>query len=160
MKPLVHINQLTFGYSHEPVLEDVDLKIFDNDFIGVIGPNGGGKTTLLKAILGLIRPQKGKIYFREDLPRHKRPIGYLPQVKHLDRQFPITVIDVVRSGSLMRSIPVYQFCRREEYSTCIAGGDGGIGVTEESHRGVIGRTNATRIFMPGTDQRSKSADSR
>jgi zinc transport system ATP-binding protein len=118
MKPLVHINHLTFGYTHEPVLEDVDLKIFDNDFIGVIGPNGGGKTTLLKAILGLIRPQKGKIYFREDLPRHKRPIGYLPQVKHLDRQFPITVIDVVRSGSLMRPFPFINSA--EEKNTALA----------------------------------------
>jgi zinc transport system ATP-binding protein len=118
MKPLVHINHLTFGYTHEPVLEDVDLKIFDNDFIGVIGPNGGGKTTLLKAILGLIRPQKGKIYFREDLPRHKRPIGYLPQVKHLDRQFPITVIDVVRSGSLMRPFPFISSA--EEKNTALA----------------------------------------
>jgi len=97
MKPLIHINHLTYAYTSEPVLEEVDLKIFDGDFIGVIGPNGGGKTTLLKAILGLIQPQKGKIYFREDLPRHKRPIGYLPQVKHLDRKFPITVLDVVRS---------------------------------------------------------------
>lgn len=105
MKPLIHINHVTFGYESEPVLDDVDLKIFDNDFIGVIGPNGGGKTTLIKLILGLIAPQKGKIYFREDLPRHKRPIGYLPQVKHLDRKFPITVIDVVRSGSLMRPYP-------------------------------------------------------
>ena len=105
MKPLIHINHVTFGYTGEPVLEDVDLKISDNDFIGIIGPNGGGKTTLLKIILGLISPQKGKLYFREDLPRNKRPIGYLPQVKHIDRKFPITVIDVVRSGSLMRPVP-------------------------------------------------------
>ena len=104
-KPLIHINHITFAWDKEPVLEDVDLKIFDNDFIGLIGPNGGGKTTLIKAIVGLIKPQKGKIYFREDLPRLKRPIGYLPQVKTMDRQFPITVMDVVRSGSLMRNIP-------------------------------------------------------
>jgi zinc transport system ATP-binding protein len=104
IKPLVHINHLTFCWDREPVLEDIDLKIFENDFIGITGPNGGGKTTLLKAILGIIRPQKGKIYYREDLPRKKRPIGYLPQVKQLDRKFPITVIDVIRSGSLMRNI--------------------------------------------------------
>jgi zinc transport system ATP-binding protein len=106
-KPLVHINQLTFSWDREPALEDIDLKIFENDFIGMTGPNGGGKTTLLKAILGLIRPQKGKIYYREDLPRKKRPIGYLPQVKQLDRKFPISVQDVVRSGSLMRNTPFY-----------------------------------------------------
>jgi len=105
IKPLVHIHNMTFSWDREPVLEDIDLKIFENDFIGITGPNGGGKTTLLKAILGLIRPQKGKIYYREDLPRKKRPIGYLPQVKQLDRKFPITVLDVVRSGSLMRNIP-------------------------------------------------------
>lgn len=105
MKPLIHIHRVSFGYSREAVLEDIDLKIFENDFIGLIGPNGGGKTTLLKVILGLIRPQSGKVFFREDLPRHKRPIGYLPQVKHLDRKFPISVLDVVRSGSLMRPYP-------------------------------------------------------
>jgi zinc transport system ATP-binding protein len=104
IKPLIHINHLTFAWDREPVLEDIDLKIFDNDFIGMIGPNGGGKTTLIKAILGIIQPQKGKIYFREDLPRNKRPIGYLPQLKQLDRNFPITVLDVVRSGSLMRPV--------------------------------------------------------
>ncbi len=104
-KPLIHINHVTFAWDKEPVLEEVDLKIFDNDFIGMIGPNGGGKTTLVKMIMGLIQPQKGKIYFREDLPRLKRPIGYLPQIRNIDRQFPISVFDVVRSGSLMRNIP-------------------------------------------------------
>ena len=104
-KPIVHINHVTFAWDQEPVLEEVDLKIFDRDFIGMIGPNGGGKSTLIKIIMGIITPDKGKIYFREDLPRLKRPIGYLPQVKNIDRQFPITVEDVVRSGALMRQIP-------------------------------------------------------
>ncbi len=104
-KPLVHINHVTFAYDREPVLEEVDLKIFDHDFIGMIGPNGGGKSTLIRIIMGILQPDKGKLYFREDLPRLKRPIGYLPQVKNIDRRFPITVMDVVRSGSLMRHIP-------------------------------------------------------
>jgi zinc transport system ATP-binding protein len=114
IKPLIHINHLSFAWDREPVLDDIDLKIFENDFIGMIGPNGGGKTTLIKAILGIIQPQKGKIYFREDLPRNKRPIGYLPQLKQLDRNFPITVQDVVRSGSLMRPVP---FKNHEEEKT-------------------------------------------
>jgi zinc transport system ATP-binding protein len=118
IKPLIHINHLTFAWDREPVLEEIDMKIFDNDFIGMIGPNGGGKTTLIKAILGLIQPQKGKIYFREDLPRSKRPIGYLPQLKQLDRNFPITVQDVVRSGSLMRHIP---FKHSEEEKSRVIG---------------------------------------
>ncbi len=102
MDPLIKIQDLTVGYDKNPVLENVTLEILENDFIGVIGPNGGGKTTLLKAILGLIKPMGGKITFRYDLDKRKKSIGYLPQVRHIDRKFPITVFDVVRSGSLMQ----------------------------------------------------------
>jgi zinc transport system ATP-binding protein len=101
MNPLIKIENLTAGYDKIPVLEKVNLEIYDNDFIGVIGPNGGGKTTLLKTILGLLKPTSGKIIFRKDIDKRKKPIGYLPQVRHIDRKFPITVFDVVRSGSLM-----------------------------------------------------------
>lgn len=104
MKPLIDIQNLTVGYDKIPVLSDVNLKIFDNDFLGVIGPNGGGKTSLLKAILGLLKPFAGKIVFRDDLSMSKKPVGYLPQVKHIDRKFPITVFDVVRSGAIMESV--------------------------------------------------------
>jgi zinc transport system ATP-binding protein len=85
------------------VLYNVNLEIYEKDFLGVIGPNGGGKTTLLKTILGLLEPMKGKIIFRKDINKRKKPIGYLPQVKHMDRNFPITVYEVVRSGSMMKS---------------------------------------------------------
>lgn len=103
MDALIKIENLTLGYDKEPVLKKVNLEIFEKDFIGVIGPNGGGKTTLLKAVLGLLKPMSGKIIFRKDIDRQKKPIGYLPQVKHMDRNFPITVFDVVRSGSLMKN---------------------------------------------------------
>ncbi len=102
MEPLIKIKNLTVGYDKTPVLDNVNLDIFENDFIGVIGPNGGGKTTLLKAILGLLKPIHGKIIFREDFDGRKKPIGYLPQVRHIDKKFPITVFDVVRSGTLMQ----------------------------------------------------------
>ncbi len=101
MGPLIKIENLTVGYDKKPVLRNVNLEIFEKDFIGVIGPNGGGKTTLLKAILGLLKPVSGKIAFRADINVRKKPIGYLPQVRNIDRKFPITVFDVVRSGSLM-----------------------------------------------------------
>ena len=103
MNPLIKIEKLTVGYDKIPVLKNVDLNIFENDFLGVIGPNGGGKTTLLKAILGLIKPYSGKIIFRNDMDRQRKPFGYLPQVKHIDRKFPITVYDVVKSGELMKT---------------------------------------------------------
>lgn len=103
MEPLIKIKNLTLGYDKEPVLRGVNLEIFDTDFLGMIGPNGGGKTTLLKAILGLLRPMKGEIVFRKDVDKKKRPMGYLPQVKHIDRNFPITVYEVVRSGSMMEN---------------------------------------------------------
>lgn len=103
MEPLVKIQDLTVGYDKTPVLQKINLEIFEKDFIGVIGPNGGGKTTLLKSILGLMKPFGGSIEFRKDLNGKKKPIGYLPQVKHIDQKFPITVFDVVRSGLLMQN---------------------------------------------------------
>ena len=103
MNQLIKIENLSVGYDKEPVLHDVNFEICEKDFLGIIGPNGGGKTTLLKAILGLLKPMKGKIVFREDINKRKKPIGYLPQVKHIDRNFPITVYEVVRSGSIMKN---------------------------------------------------------
>ncbi len=101
MEPLIKISNLSVGYDKTPVLRNVNLEIYEKDFVGVIGPNGGGKTTLLKAILGLLDPLEGSIEFRDDIRGKKKPIGYLPQVRHIDRKFPITVFDVVRSGSIM-----------------------------------------------------------
>ena len=103
MDPLIKIENLTVAYDKVPVLENVDLEIRENDFLGVIGPNGGGKTTLLKAILGLKKPESGKIHFAKEMSGRKKPIGYLPQVRHIDRKFPITVFDVVLSGGIMQN---------------------------------------------------------
>lgn len=102
MEPVIKIKNVSVGYDKITVLKNLNLEIFDNDFLGVIGPNGGGKTTLLKAILGLVKPFSGQIEFREDLKGKQKPIGYLPQVKYIDRKFPITVFDVVKSGSMMQ----------------------------------------------------------
>ncbi len=99
MTQLVEIEGVGFSYNGEKVLENVDLDIFENDFLGIIGPNGGGKTTLLKLILGLETPQKGKVkLFNPSLQQNF--IGYLPQYQNIDGKFPITVFDVVRSGFL------------------------------------------------------------
>jgi zinc transport system ATP-binding protein len=100
MNPIIQINDLSAGYDKIPVIRHVNLKIFSNDFIGVIGPNGGGKTTLLKVISGLLQPLSGSIEFDDELI-DKKSIGYLPQIKNIDKKFPITVFDVVRSGLML-----------------------------------------------------------
>ena len=94
MKKLLELKDLSVGYDGTMVLEKVSLDVYSGDFIGVIGPNGGGKTTLIKTILGLIKPDSGKLI----LHISKTNIGYLPQVNQIDKRFPISVIDVVRSG--------------------------------------------------------------
>jgi len=92
--PLVEIKNMDVAYQKKLVLTNVTLSVFENDFIGVIGPNGGGKTTLVKSILGLIKPVRGTL--RQTVSRSE--IGYLPQGSQLDDKFPITVREVVESG--------------------------------------------------------------
>jgi zinc transport system ATP-binding protein len=94
MKKLIEIKNLSAGYEDNVILKDINLEVFSGDFIGIIGPNGGGKTTLIKTILGLIKPICGELI----LHISKTNIGYLPQVNQIDKRFPISVFDVVRSG--------------------------------------------------------------
>lgn len=95
---IAEIRNLTVRYGDTLALSDVDLDIYDQDFLGVIGPNGGGKTTLVKAILELI-PYSGTVHFSPEIKRHGSPaIGYMPQVSELDKAFPISVKEVVLSG--------------------------------------------------------------
>jgi len=114
MKKLLELKSISAGYENKIVLNDVNLTVCENDFTGIIGPNGGGKTTLLKVILGLIAPFKGSISFYDSaLQGNKKAIGYLPQFRIIDRLFPITVKDVVYSG-LMRGKKLFRNFSREE----------------------------------------------
>ncbi|MCD4677487.1 MAG: ABC transporter ATP-binding protein [Desulfobacula sp.] len=97
------LENISFAYKQRNILEDVNLLIKQNEFASIVGPNGGGKTTLLKLILGLIKPDRGviRIFGRSpDQVRHK--IGYMPQYAHLDMDFPATVMDVVLMGRLAK----------------------------------------------------------
>jgi zinc transport system ATP-binding protein len=96
MNELIKLDNVTAGYDNGIVLRDVSITVSDQDFIGVIGPNGGGKTTLIKLILGLIKPISGTIQRFDN--QGGSFIGYLPQQSQIDRKFPITVQDIVLSG--------------------------------------------------------------
>jgi len=97
MEKIIELKNITFGYEANPVLEDVSMDIERSDFVLVIGPNGGGKTTLLKIILGIIKPWSGAVYFPKDLNGR---IGYVPQFLNFNKGFPITVYEAVLMGCL------------------------------------------------------------
>jgi len=94
-KTLVEIKNMYAGYNGTVVLKAINLQIFEQDFLGIIGPNGGGKTTLIKTVLGLLEPFSGNIIFNKIL---KTRIGYMPQTHQLDRKFPVIVSEIVESG--------------------------------------------------------------
>ncbi len=100
MATLFTIQSVTAGYDNRVVLKDVTMTVDENDFTGIIGPNGGGKTTLLKVILGLIKPFSGKVDYSPGNLRLNQ-IGYMPQVAQGDTLFPVTVEDVVLSGMML-----------------------------------------------------------
>ncbi|MDJ0740011.1 MAG: metal ABC transporter ATP-binding protein [Gammaproteobacteria bacterium] len=101
MKPLIELQAVDFAYANTRVLSGIDLQVEDGEFIGIVGPNAGGKSTLLKLILGLLTPQSGSIRVLGRTPRQaSRQIGYVPQYPSFPRDFPISVEQVVQLGLL------------------------------------------------------------
>ncbi len=98
---VIDIRDLWFSYNGHPVLTNVNLEVARGEFMALIGPNGGGKTTLLKLLLGLLEPDRGQIRIFGLPPRQAvSRMGYVPQNVHINRDFPISVIDVVLMGRL------------------------------------------------------------
>lgn len=110
MNKILELKDITAGYDHQPVLKHVNFEICEGDFIGIIGPNGGGKTTLLKVILGLLKPFSGEIIYHTS---KQNLFGYLPQNNRFDQRFPIDVTEVVLSG-LMSEKGLYKSYTRAE----------------------------------------------
>lgn len=99
----IEIENLWAGYDQEAVLEDVCLTVEEGGFLAIIGPNGGGKTTLLKVILGLLEPMRGRVrLFGQDVRRGRHWVGYVPQRVEMDQAFPICVWEVAMMGRLGR----------------------------------------------------------
>ena len=104
---VVGMQKVSFGYSEEKILVDVSLTIHKGDFISIVGPNGGGKTTLLKLMIGLIKPDSGSVSILGKSPQAScSKIGYVPQHCNVDSKFPATVLDVVIMGTLDSSFKI------------------------------------------------------
>ncbi len=99
--PVITFKDVSFSYDGAPVLVDVNFAVNHRELVYIVGPNGGGKTTLLKLIMGFLKPKTGEIsVFGQSPQRARRRLGYVPQAMNFDPQFPITVMEVVLMGRL------------------------------------------------------------
>lgn len=100
-EPVISLRDVTFSYGGPPALEDVSFSVAPRQAVCVVGPNGGGKTTLVRLILGLLHPQRGEVcVFGKPPHRARRRIGYMPQHVQYDPMFPVSVMDIVLMGRL------------------------------------------------------------
>ncbi|MFC1867109.1 metal ABC transporter ATP-binding protein [Thermodesulfobacteriota bacterium] len=114
-KEIVSLKNVSVEYDGTTVLQDHNFSVYSDDFVSIIGPNGGGKTTLLKVILGLVRPFQGDIRVFGDLPAQaRRDIGYVPQIVSFDRDFPISTWDTVLMGRLPRK-KMFRFYTKKDF---------------------------------------------
>lgn len=126
-RPLITLTEVSMGWDGRQVLEDVSLTIREGDFIAITGPNGGGKTTLLKIILGLLKPAAGKVV--RDVASMR--IGYLPQKNMIDSHFPVSVSEVIMSG-LLAVKGIGDDERRRRYDATV----GAMGLTEHADKPI------------------------
>jgi len=165
MKTLVELREVVFGYGDHPVLEGVTLRILEQDYILVIGPNGGGKTTLLKLILGIEKPWSGSITLGKGI---REKMGYVPQYATFNRNFPISVLDMVLTGLVSGSNYLHAgrpslreralemignvglFEKREERITRLSGG--------QLQRALIARALVSDPFLLFLDEPTASMD--
>jgi zinc transport system ATP-binding protein len=115
MNKLIELENVWAGYNGKMILEDINLSVVEKDFIGIIGPNGGGKSTLLKVILNLLNISKGTIkYFENAKEITEMRFGYLPQIISFDYKFPINVLDVALSGLMNKQKIIKRFTSDEK----------------------------------------------
>jgi zinc transport system ATP-binding protein len=145
MNKLIQLENVTGGYDKGIVLRDVSFSVSEQDFIGVIGPNGGGKTTLIKLILGLIKPVSGTIQRFDD--QKGSFIGYLPQQSQIDHKFPITVQDIVLSGLMSAGKGVSRYSSKDKKQALDLLDQMGIGQLAKRTAGELSGGQLQRVFI-------------
>ncbi len=145
---ILELNSVTAGYNGKVVIRDVNLEIYEDDFIGVVGPNGGGKTTLLRVTLGTLRPMKGKVtyYSVKDKGNIKR-IGYLPQLNMIDRKFPISAMGVVLSGLMSKNGLLKKYSRKDKQLASQMMDKMGIAHLKDKSIGELSGGQMQRVFL-------------
>lgn len=112
---VISVQHVWAGYDGEAILQDVNLEIHAGDFVGLIGPNGGGKTTLLRVLLGLLPVTRGEVRIMgKSVRKGRRHVGYVPQMVEFDHDFPISVWDVARMGRLGRRGLFRRYTREDD----------------------------------------------
>ncbi|MFW5985638.1 MAG: metal ABC transporter ATP-binding protein [Halanaerobiaceae bacterium] len=106
----LQLKNVSVFYNSNPAIKDINLSIYKNQFLGILGPNGGGKTTLLKVIAGLQKPDQGQViyYPATQKSKVKNSIGYVPQTSNFDNNFPVSVFDVILMGGLKPGFHPFQ----------------------------------------------------
>lgn len=116
---VIEIENVSYSYDNTPALQNVTMSIEKGDFVGIIGPNGGGKTTLLKLILALIKPDSGTIKLLGDSPQKTRSLaGYIPQETNLNKTFPISVRDVILMGLVSKRGIGHHYTKGDKDKAC------------------------------------------
>jgi zinc transport system ATP-binding protein len=145
---IIDVSGVWFSFNGQAVLQDIDLKVERGDFLVVIGPNGGGKTTLLRLMLGLLEPSRGTVRVFGRPPRKAvHRIGYVPQNVHINKTFPVSVLDVVLMGRLRIGKGWSRHTRQDRQAARAALEQ--MGVWEYRHRriGELSGGQLQRIFI-------------
>lgn len=148
MTAIVSIKDLWVVREGHPVLEEINFELDEGDFLGLIGPNGGGKSTLLKVMLGLIKPDRGEVrIFGLDPSHARRYVGYVPQKTLFDPNFPVTALDVVLMGRYSR-IGLFRRYSRADREAALQALDA-VGMRDLSEReiGVLSGGQQQRVFV-------------
>lgn len=148
MAAVLSLKQVSFAYDHRPVLQDLNLEVEERDYLAIIGPNGGGKTTLLRLILGSLKPKGGELRVLGFTPQKARKfIGYVPQHGVFDRDFPISALEVVLTGTLHSRALLPRYRSLEQSLAREAMGKLGVGQLAQERYGELSGGQKQRVLL-------------